>query len=210
MGLRTILASISGVKVIAEAAALVEFSALPPNADILIVASLDSPANSWLASIIENYPAGSFLFLLNSSSIPHPLILPKGQLLGLMNLDATPGEIGAAIRALQAGLFIIDPKYMDKVQFAPGLSFVTSPSDHRPPSAGTDEEQDVNIEPLTPRETEILQALALGLTNKEIARQFSISEHTVKYHIDSVFSKLGVNNRTEAVRQGVHLGLIII
>ncbi len=83
------------------------------------------------------------------------------------------------------------------------------PSNRQQPTV-FDGEQDLDIEALTPRETEILQVLALGLTNKEIARQFSISEHTVKYHVDSIFSKLGVNNRTEAVRKGVHLGIILI
>ncbi len=71
-----------------------------------------------------------------------------------------------------------------------------------------DDGEGVLAEALTGREVEILQALALGLTNKEIARRNAISEHTVKYHVASIYSKLGVNNRTEAVRQGVHLGII--
>ncbi|HEX3847545.1 MAG TPA: response regulator transcription factor [Steroidobacteraceae bacterium] len=52
---------------------------------------------------------------------------------------------------------------------------------------------------LTPRETQILDAIADGLTNKAIARRLGISLHTVKFHVESVFRKLGANTRTEAV-----------
>lgn len=52
---------------------------------------------------------------------------------------------------------------------------------------------------LTPREIEVLSAIGEGLTNKSIARRLSISLHTVKFHIESVFRKLGVRSRTEAV-----------
>jgi DNA-binding CsgD family transcriptional regulator len=52
---------------------------------------------------------------------------------------------------------------------------------------------------LTPREFEVLQALSQGLSNKAIARKLTISLHTVKFHVESVFRKLGARNRTEAV-----------
>ncbi len=52
---------------------------------------------------------------------------------------------------------------------------------------------------LTPREIEVLSAVAEGLTNKSIARRLDISLHTVKFHIESLFRKLGVRTRTEAV-----------
>ena len=52
---------------------------------------------------------------------------------------------------------------------------------------------------LTPREIEVLSAIAEGLTNKSIARRLDISLHTVKFHIESLFRKLGVRTRTEAV-----------
>lgn len=208
VGLKTILASIPGIKVVAEAGALEDLSALPPNADILIVASLDSPASPWLNSITQSYPGRSFLFLVNVASIIQPLILPKNELVSLLNLDITPQELEAAIHALNAGLITLDPKFMGKLQFTPEFTALSTSSNHQPET--NFEERAIVLEELTPRESEILQILALGLTNKEIARQFSISEHTVKYHMDSIFSKLGVNNRTEAVRQGVRLGIIII
>jgi DNA-binding CsgD family transcriptional regulator len=66
------------------------------------------------------------------------------------------------------------------------------------------------VEPLTPREHEVLALVADGLRNREIARALEISEHTVKFHLASVFGKLGVSSRTEAIRRGLQLGLIHI
>ncbi len=63
---------------------------------------------------------------------------------------------------------------------------------------------------LSPRESEILNLLAAGLGNKEIAARLGISEHTVKFHITSVFNKLSVSSRAEAVAIGVRRGLIIL
>lgn len=64
------------------------------------------------------------------------------------------------------------------------------------------------IEPLTAREMEVLQRMAAGLANKQIALALNISEHTVKFHLSSLYAKLGVSSRTEAVRRGLELGLI--
>jgi two-component system, NarL family, response regulator YdfI len=63
---------------------------------------------------------------------------------------------------------------------------------------------------LSPRETEILNMLASGLGNKEIAWRLKISQHTVKFHVTSIFNKLNVSSRAEAVAVGVRLGLIIL
>jgi DNA-binding CsgD family transcriptional regulator len=66
------------------------------------------------------------------------------------------------------------------------------------------------IEPLTEREAEVLQLLAQGLANKQIAITLGISEHTVKFHVSGIYAKLGATNRTEAVRLGVRQGLIVL
>jgi len=65
-------------------------------------------------------------------------------------------------------------------------------------------------EPLTPREQEVLQALAQGLSNKLIARQLDISEHTVKFHVNAIMGKLGAQSRTEAVVRATRAGLILL
>jgi len=65
-------------------------------------------------------------------------------------------------------------------------------------------------EELTPRESEVLQMLANGLANKEIAARLSISEHTVKFHVASILGKLGAGSRTEAVSLGIRRGIVLL
>jgi len=64
------------------------------------------------------------------------------------------------------------------------------------------------IEPLTDREVQVLNLLAEGRTNKDIASELVITERTVKFHVSSILAKLGVSNRTEAIRAAAHLGLV--
>lgn len=68
----------------------------------------------------------------------------------------------------------------------------------------------VSLQTLTKREIEVLQMLALGLGNKEIAKRLIISEHTVKFHMASLMTKLEASSRTEAVIMGIRSGLIPI
>lgn len=65
-------------------------------------------------------------------------------------------------------------------------------------------------EPLTPREVEVLELLADGLSNKAIAAHLSISDQTVKFHVASICGKLEAANRTDAVRRAVRRGLIAL
>jgi two-component system, NarL family, response regulator YdfI len=66
------------------------------------------------------------------------------------------------------------------------------------------------LEPLTPREQEVLRMIARGLANKEIAARLNISEHTVKFHVAAILGKLGAASRTEAVALGIRHGLILL
>ena len=98
--------------------------------------------------------------------------------------DVAPEQLRAALEAAAAGLVVIHPSELDTV-----LSAAIGPS------APLDE----LLEPLTRREREVLQMLAAGLANKEIAARLAISDHTVKFHIASILGKLGASTRTEAV-----------
>jgi DNA-binding CsgD family transcriptional regulator len=86
-------------------------------------------------------------------------------------------------------------------RWARAASPVTRTGDDRAP---------IVIEALTPREHDVLALVADGLPNREIARQLGISEHTVKFHLASVFGKLGASSRTEAVQRALRMGLIHI
>lgn len=70
--------------------------------------------------------------------------------------------------------------------------------------------QEPLVEALTAREHDVLALVADGLPNREIAHSLGISEHTVKFHLASIFGKLGVSTRTEAVQRGLRLGVIEI
>lgn len=70
--------------------------------------------------------------------------------------------------------------------------------------------EEAAAEQLTPRELEVLELLAEGMSNSAIASRLSISEHTVKFHVSSICGKLGAENRTDAVRRGVRLGMITL
>jgi len=63
-------------------------------------------------------------------------------------------------------------------------------------------------EPLTPREIDVVELLAEGLSNKAIAVRLGISDQTVKFHVAAIYGKLGAANRTDAVRRAVRRGLI--
>jgi ATP/maltotriose-dependent transcriptional regulator MalT len=71
-------------------------------------------------------------------------------------------------------------------------------------------DQEVPVEVLTAREHDVLELLAGGLSNRDIAARLDISEHTVKFHLASIFGKLGASTRTEAVQRGLRLGVIEI
>ncbi|MGB6486228.1 MAG: response regulator transcription factor [Steroidobacteraceae bacterium] len=113
---------------------------------------------------------------------PHPAVVLGGtdaDAEGLLPENAAAAEIDAALRAVAHGLIVRSPAARTS-----GFSAV----------------QEAEARALlTPREAQILDAIADGLTNKAIARRLGISLHTVKFHVESVFRKLGASTRTEAV-----------
>jgi DNA-binding NarL/FixJ family response regulator len=76
------------------------------------------------------------------------------------------------------------------------------------PRDGTGERDE--LDPLTPRELEVLDLLAEGLSNKRIAQRLRISDQTVKFHVAAICGKLGAVNRTDAVRRAIRRGIVAI
>ncbi len=105
-------------------------------------------------------------------------------------------EIVVAIEAAAAGLVVLDGTLIETLLGVP--------------SAVSSGRSELLVEALTPRELEVLRLLAAGLGNKGVASRLAISEHTVKFHVASIMSKLGAASRTEAVTLGIRHGLIMI
>ncbi len=110
---------------------------------------------------------------------------------GLLPRDAGAEVLVAALHALAEGLVVVDPAWTASL-------------------LSRDQPGPEPAEELTPRELEVLQLLAEGLPNKAIARRLGISDHTAKFHVNSILSKLGASSRTEAVVRATRLGLIIL
>jgi DNA-binding NarL/FixJ family response regulator len=105
---------------------------------------------------------------------------------GVLGVDADAAQIDAALRAVAAGLSIRPNR---EYRFA-----------------ALEEPETTAL--LTPREIDVLVALSEGLSNKAVARRLDISQHTVKFHVESIFRKLGVTTRAEAVVKGLRRGLV--
>jgi NarL family two-component system response regulator YdfI len=108
----------------------------------------------------------------------------------------SPAELLAAVRAVFSGLIVLHPSTIAAIPHAAVNT-----------SRAASEEW---IEPLTKREKEVLQMLAAGLGNKEIAAKLNISDHTAKFHVGSILGKLGVSTRAEAVAMGIRRGLVLL
>jgi DNA-binding NarL/FixJ family response regulator len=118
---------------------------------------------------------------------------------GYLLKTAEMEELVKAIRAVAAGQSALDPVVTGKVvaQFASGRSLPDVLANVKDEYEG-----------LTEREMEILRLVGKGLTNKDIGQQLYISDRTVQAHLSNIFSKLGVNSRTEAVMYAVRRGWI--
>lgn len=104
---------------------------------------------------------------------------------GVVNRTVSAERLLSVLETLVQGFVVLDPAFL-----------VHSPTD------------DIPFESLTPREQSVLELLAEGMSNKTIAKQLEISDHTVKFHLNSILNKLGATSRTEAVTKAVRAGLL--
>ncbi|NDJ22249.1 DNA-binding response regulator [Nostoc sp. B(2019)] len=137
----------------------------------------------------EQYPLRIMVIVEELDSIDLEMALRSG-VRGILPSTSTESEIVAAVEAIAFGLVVLHPDFLELLSVR--------------------EKVLVPVQTLTPREIEVLGMLGSGLGNKAIAKHLHISEHTVKFHLSSIFQKLGVSTRTEAVAVGVRLGLIML
>jgi DNA-binding NarL/FixJ family response regulator len=184
IGLREVLRSLPEVEVLAETASP---QGLVP-ADVWVLTSADFIAE--LAR--EELPA----LLLLTSNLEEAAGLSSLPVWGVLPPDASAEELLAALHALVEGLWVGAPTLVQNLM-------------ERHPQPMYEEAEQV-VDPLTERERQVLQLTARGLANKQIANLLEISENTVKFHLSSLYAKLGVTNRTEAVRTGARRGWVVL
>ena len=114
---------------------------------------------------------------------------------GYLLKDVSLSELVAAIRVVAAGGTIVQPLISERV--VRGLESAEASFPRMDPA-----------DPLTEREVEVLRLMTGGYSNREIARALKVAEGTVKNHVSSILSKLGVRDRTRAVLQGVRAGYL--
>ncbi len=152
-------------------------------------------SSGWVAAGVP------IILLVENSARRISQALPPG-VRAILPRNVTPAEIAGAIEGVSAGLYVFHPSDVDLV---PMLRPREAPVAEVAPELA-----EPLVEPLTPREIEVLQLLSEGLGNKEIASRLNISEHTAKFHVASIMGKLGAMSRTEAVTLGIRHGLVMI
>jgi DNA-binding NarL/FixJ family response regulator len=184
IGLHEMMRGLPDVEMVAD-------SALPqelPQADVWVLTSAD------------------FIDELNEEQSP-PLLLVTGNpqeaarlagwpVWGILPVDASAEEFSAVLHALAEGLWAGSPALVQALL-----------ERHHLPMLGEAEQV---VDPLTEREHQVLQLTAQGLANKQIAASLEISENTVKFHLSSLYAKLGVTSRTEAARAGARRGWVVL
>ncbi len=200
-GLRALLGEESDVDVLGESAWLGELDELPGELDVLLLVDAAlTAAGSALEELEELLGSGAPpAVLLLTAEDPAPARLLVGleaRAWGVLPLDSSGEELHAALLALHHGLLVGPPELVELL-VTPGVRDAELLGE-------------APIEALTERELQVLQLLAQGLANKQIAITLGISEHTVKFHVSGIYAKLGAASRTEAVRLGVRQGLIVL
>lgn len=142
------------------------------------------------ASQLNNEPDSALsagILLLSDDQLNVQEMRRSYRVWGVLPTDSSSEELNAAIHALSQGLIVGTPALLFE-------------SESEPLEQG----------PLSERELEVLGLLSKGLANKQIATALGISEHTVKFHVSSIYTKLNVTNRTEAVRAGLRGGWVAL
>ncbi len=197
-GLRTMLIGQHGIELLAEAKdgreALEFCRRLQPDLVLIDVRMPDMDGLATCRSIKQEVPATNVI-LVTMHENPHYLLeaLRAGASAYVLK-DVTQRELLATIRRVLRGESVLDPDIVVRVL---GHMTVETPLQANLPAVQ-----------LSPREREVLQLLAQGQTNREIARTLTVSASTIKIHVEHILAKLGVSDRTQAAVRAIELGLL--
>ena len=169
---------------------------LADEADVVLVDATETPPDELLESLEEtrSLRPARVVVLVDRASAGWVNQALRAGIAGLLPGDVNAEQFAKTLDAVASGLVVVHPGRFQVPRSTENLAtgFLES------------------VEALTSREREVLQMLAQGFGNKEIAVRLKISEHTVKFHVASILGKLGASTRTEAVSIALRRGLILI
>jgi DNA-binding NarL/FixJ family response regulator len=188
-----------GISIVGSSASLdaAAEQALEAGADVVLLHSSDRDSESLTGALAASQLASELTAVVLLDE-PQPGVLSdllRAGVHAILPTQIAREHLLAALNAAVAGLVVLDHAELRSLVPEPVLT-----------SSALAE----LTEPLTPREREVLQMLASGLANKEIAAKLSISDHTAKFHVASILGKLGASTRTEAVAIAIRRGLVLL
>jgi DNA-binding NarL/FixJ family response regulator len=196
-GLRNVLTTESDLEVVGEAGSGREAVALchklRPDLVLMDVRMPDMDGLTATQAIKQQLPRTSVLMVTMHEKPSYLLEALKAGAAGYILKDASEDELLAAVRQILAGESLLNPELATKA--------LRELAGEATGGAAVPEQ-------LTPREREVVQLLALGRTNAQIAEELTVSVNTVKVHVEHVIQKLGVSDRTQAAVRAVELGLV--
>ena len=199
-GLRLLLHSEESIQIVGEAAnglqTIDAISNLNPDVLLLDITMPEISGIEVIAPIRQKNPKTRILMLTGSTDETKIFKALKAGAKGHISKDVSISDLIKAIQAVHQGEMWLERKLI--ARFLDGETVA---------DAGGEVQHRRTKEGLTQREQEVLRALSTGCTNKEIAQTLFISEKTVKSHLNSIFRKLNVTRRLQAILYAIHRGL---
>jgi two-component system, NarL family, response regulator YdfI len=188
-----------GVKIVGTAATIDALGGelSDTQADVLLVDGAGDSPEAMIESLADSDLAAEIpvVMLAEAASATASAQALQAGIRAMLPAEISADQLAAALKAAAAGLVVLHPTEIPAVY--PAAAPASRPLAELP-------------EPLTRREREVLQMLAAGLANKEIAARLQISDHTAKFHVAAILGKLGAATRTEAVALGIRRGLVLL
>ena len=208
-GIRLLLEIETDIQVVGQAAngreALEQVESLRPDVVLMDVRMPEMDGVAATRALSVRHPEVKVIILTTFEDDETVFEGLKAGARGYLLKDISSEEMAAAVRRVAAGEALIEPRLTRKVLAE--FSRLASANTRQVSSRAVASSETLPV-PLTERELEVLQALAHGLSNREVAEQLVITEGTVKNHVSNLIDKLGVRDRTQAVLKGQELGLI--
>jgi DNA-binding NarL/FixJ family response regulator len=206
MGLRLVIDSEPDLEVVGEASdggvALDQVAALAPDVVLMDIRMPGVDGITATRRVVAEHPGTRVLVLTTFDVDEYAFAALRAGASGFLLKSARPEELADAIRTIASGESVVAPRVVRRMLdlFAP----------HLPSGADATGTSDVDprLAVLTPRELDVLRAVAEGLSNAEIAEQLVLSTTTVKTHVGNMLAKLGLRDRVQAVIAAYECGLV--